>query len=173
MQEKDINLLISLKVKELLQKEGYTVIMTRDIDKGLYTESGTIRKKKIEDLNNRLKMKIDSGCDMFLSIHLNYFPEPKYYGAQVWYGDNEESKKFASVLQQNLREYLDKDNKRMEKPAHNSYKILKNNGKMAAVIAECGFLTNINEEAKLKDDKYQQKIAEAMVNAINIYFGMN
>ena len=168
--EKNINLDIGLKTKELLENDGYKVLMTREEDKWLCTEGGTIRKKKLEDLENRYRMKNESGCDMFLSIHLNHFPQTKYYGSQVWYGDNEKSKSLARLLQNSFKENLDKNNERLEKPAKNSYKILKDSGSMPVAIAECGFLSNVEEAKKLKSKEYQQKIAEAIVEAINLYF---
>ena len=97
--------------------DGYKVVMTREEDKGLYEDEGRIRKKKIEDLNNRCKIKENSKCDMFISIHLNAFPESKYYGAQVWYSRNKDSQKLANIIQGNLKEYLDSSNNRQEKPA--------------------------------------------------------
>lgn len=168
--EKDINLIIGKKVKLLLEKEGYKVIISREEDKGLYTDGGTIRKKKIQDLENRLKLKKESNCDMFISIHLNAFPQTQYYGAQVWYGDNEESRNLAQIIQNNFRENIDKNNKRVQKPAGNSYRILRDNGETAAVIIECGFLSNIEEESKLKTDEYQEKIADTIVKSVNQYY---
>lgn len=169
--EKDINLKIAMKTKEFLEREGYKVIMTREEDKWLCTEGGTIRKRKLEDLESRYKIKKESGCDMFISIHLNAFSQTKYYGAQVWYGDNESSKIMGRLLQKSFRDNLDNNNDRVEKPARNSYKILRDNGEIPAVLAECGFLSNAVEAEKLNDPSYQEKIAEAIVQGINTYFG--
>jgi N-acetylmuramoyl-L-alanine amidase len=169
--EKDINLKIALKTKELLEREGYKVIMTRDTDTWLCTEGGTIRKRKLEDLANRYKMKKESGCDAFISIHLNKFPQSKYYGAQVWYGNNDASRNMARILQKSFRDNLDPSNERQEKPAGNSYTILKDNGEIPAVIAECGFLSNPAETEKLCSPAYQEKIGAAIVIAVNEYFG--
>lgn len=168
--EKDINLKISLNLRDKLIKEGFKVIMTREEDKGLYEDQGRIRKKKIEDLNNRCKIKNESKCDMFVSIHLNAFPESKYYGAQVWYSRNRYSQKLAKIIQDNLRNDLDASNNRKEKPALDSYKVLRNNDDMPSVLVECGFLSNILEEEKLKDDEYQSKIADSIVKSIKSYY---
>lgn len=168
--EKDINLSISLKLKKYLESKKYKVIMTRQEDKGLYTESGKIRKKKLEDLQNRCKIKVNSNCDAFVSVHLNMFPESKYYGAQVWYGDNKESEKLAGIIQRNMIENLDKNNKRKEKPAKDSYKILRCGKDIPSVIVECGFLSNDAERQKLKDTSYQQKIAESLGKSLEEFF---
>lgn len=168
--EKHINLSIGIKVKEELKKLGYKVVMTREDDKGLYSDNGTVREKKREDLNNRCKIREKSKCDIFISIHLNTFPESKYYGAQVWYSDNEGSQKLASILQENFRKYIDQENKRQEKPAKDQYKILRNDNNVPSVIVECGFISNSEEETKLKDEKYQKKIAESISKSVDDYF---
>lgn len=170
IKEKDINLKISNKLKDNLKKRGYKIVMTRENDTGLYTENGRIRKKKLEDLNNRAKMKKDTKCNMFISIHLNMFPQSKYYGAQVWYSKNDNSKMFAKILQNNLKQDLDKDNNRQEKAALNSYKILRENDTMPSVIVECGFLSNDREREKLISDKYQDSIANSLSNSIDEYY---
>lgn len=168
--EKNINLNISLKLKKILEKNNFKVIMTREVDKGLYTENGTIRKKKHEDLENRCKIKQESNCDMFVSIHLNMFPQSKYYGAQVWYSNSEESKKLAHIIQENLKADLQGNNKRIEKPAKEQYKILRCCEDIPSVIVECGFVSNYEEEQKLKSESYQEKIAESLGKSIVKYY---
>ncbi len=168
--EKDINLKIGLKLKNELQKQEYKVVMTREEDKGLYENNGKIRKKKIEDLNNRCKIKKDSKCNMFISIHLNMFPEAKYYGAQVWYSKNPESQKLAKITQEILIRDLDTSNKRQEKPALDSYKVLRSNDNMPSILVECGFLSNPQEAQKLNTEEYQHKISQSLAKAINDYY---
>lgn len=168
--EKDINLKIGLKLKSELEKQKYKAIMTREEDKGLYENSGKIRKKKIEDLNNRCKIKKNSKCNMFISIHLNMFPESQYYGAQVWYSKNVESEKLAKITQENLKRDLDPNNNRKEKPALDSYKVLRSNDNMPSIIVECGFLSNPREAEKLNTDEYQSKIVTSLVKSVNDYY---
>ena len=168
--EKNINLSISLKLRKALEKENFKVVMTREDDNGLYTDSGKVKKKKNEDLSNRCKMKEESGCSMFVSIHLNMFPQSKYYGSQVWYSSSPESQKLAHIIQENFRTDLKDDSKRVEKPALNSYKILRCRKDIPSVIVECGFLSNPSDESKLKSEAYQQKIAESLCNSIKAYY---
>ncbi|RUT53593.1 N-acetylmuramoyl-L-alanine amidase CwlD [Clostridium botulinum] len=170
--EKDVNLEISKILKKNLKKEGYKVVMTREDDSGLYSEDKgkRVRQKKIEDLNKRCELKRTTKCDMFISIHLNMFDQSQYYGAQVWYSNNEDSKRLAHILQNNLREELDENNKRKEKAAKNGYKILRNNDEMPSVIVECGFLSNSMELEKLKSTDYQEKISKAIVKSVGDYF---
>lgn len=168
--EKYINLSISIKLKNELTKLGYKVIMTREDDNGLYSDKGSVREKKIEDLNKRCDMRKSSNCDIFISIHLNTFPESKYYGAQIWYSNSEKSQRFASITQANIRKHIDKENKRQEKPAKEQYKILRNDNDVPSVIVECGFISNPKEEERLKSEKYQKKIAEVISKSVEDYF---
>ena len=115
-------------------------------------------------------MKNTSNCDLFLSIHMNKFPESKYYGAQVWYSENPNSIKLAHLIQENLKSDLDNTNKRQEKPAKSQFIILRSFDTMPSVIIECGFLSNSKEEEKLKMGEYQDRIAESIKKSVNMYF---
>lgn len=171
--EKGINLEISKKLKNELEKNGFKVYLTRENDSSLEGIDGTIRRKKVDDLNNRCKMKKDLNCDAFISIHLNMFTSPKAKGAQVWYSDYEDSKSFATEIQNSLRDNLDKDNSRVSKPANNQYKILRDKYPAPCVIVECGFLSNHEEEQILKSEEYQQKLAEAISKGVINYYSIS
>lgn len=171
--EKDINLTISKKVRDLLVKEGYKVIMSREEDKSLSSEGGTIRKRKLEDLDNRQKLIRTSQSDMFISIHLNAFPQRQYYGAQVWYASNKKSENFAVMMQNNLKEDLDPNNKRMAKDAKDSFIIMRNPPDIPAIMIECGFLSNEAEAQRLKSDSYRQQLAQSIARTVNMYFEKN
>jgi N-acetylmuramoyl-L-alanine amidase len=146
--------------------------MTREEDFGLYNDSGTIRNKKIQDLNNRIKMINLSGANIFISIHMNMFPESKYYGAQVWYSGREESRALAHIIQEGLRADLDNGNNRLEKAANNSYKILRESD-IVSVIVECGFLSNYKEEQLLQNEEYQNKIAISIAASVDRFYKEN
>jgi N-acetylmuramoyl-L-alanine amidase len=168
--EKHINLSISLKLRDALEENGYKVLLTREEDKGLYSNTSSLRQMKLEDLNRRCNQKKESNCDIFISIHQNYFSENKYHGAQVWYAKSEASKLLAQLIQRNLIEDLNKDNTREEKPAGNDYRILRCYLDIPSVIVECGFLTNPREEMQLRDEVYQQLIAGSIAESVNAFF---
>ena len=151
--EKDINLQISKRLKERLEKEGYKVYMTREEDKEL-------SPKKVKDLEARCKMKIETKCDVFISIHQNKFNSEKCFGAQVWYASNEKSMKLAKYVQDSLKEGVKDNNKRLEKAAKEQYKILRDKYEGACLIVECGFLSNNEEE----------QIVDGITIGINKYF---
>lgn len=171
--EKGINLEISKKLKAELEKNDFKAYLTRETDSSLEGIEGTIKRKKVDDLNNRCKMKKDLNCDAFISIHLNMFTSPKAKGAQVWYSDYEDSKGFATEIQNSLKDNLDKDNSRISKPANNQYKILRDKYEAPCVIVECGFLSNHEEEQLLKSEEYQQKIAEAIAKGVINYYSIS
>lgn len=167
--EKDINLEISKKLKAYIESGGDTCIMIREVDEGLYSQQGTIRNKKNEDLKNRKDIIKEYKADIFISIHLNSFPQSQYYGAQVFYPKNsEESKLLAKKVQEELLVLLDRGNKRVEKESDNYY-LLRDNP-IPSILIECGFLSNPEEERLLKDSEYQNKIAWAAYKGIMRYF---
>lgn len=168
--EKDINLAISLKIKRALECEGYTVKLTREIDEGLYEKGQTIKEKKREDLNNRRSMKKDISCDVFISIHQNMFPQAKCFGAQTWYATNEKSQKLADSIQNALKETIPDGNKRVSKPAGDSYLILRDEYDCAAILLECGFLSNPEEEQRLKSEEHQNLMVNGIKLGLERYF---
>lgn len=167
--ESNINLKIGLKLRQYLEESGCIVIMTRDEDVGLYTDGGTVRKRKNEDLRNRKKIFDDSNADLVVSIHLNSFPQGKYYGAQTFYPQNSPTSKTAAEnIQKSLVQILDIKNKRKASLKRDVY-IMKN-VKTPTIIVECGFLSNSREEILLGKPSYQDKIAWSIyVGLMNYY----
>ena len=168
--EATINLSITLKTKEFLEQNGYKVILTRKNNNGIYDSNcTTIREKKNSDLRNRVKIANQSDADIFVSIHLNKIPEEKYWGWQTFYKNkNEEGKKLAESIQNNLNKVIQKENKRVPLKIDNIYII--RNIKIPTTIVECGFLSN-NEEAKLLETaEYQEELAEGIEKGIEDYF---
>lgn len=167
--EKDINLNIGILLGANLKSMGYKVEYTRTEDIGLYTEGKSVREKKIEDLSNRVKLKKDTNCDVFVSIHLNTFPQSSCKGAQVWYSNYSGSQELGTLVQGTLKEKLDPNNKREAKAAGTQYKVLRENDEMPGIIVECGFLSNPEECEILKTEDYQIKIADSLAEAISNY----
>ena len=164
--EKDINLQIALKLQKILEQNNIKVVMTRNTDAGLYSEGTT--NKKAEDMQKRCKIIEDSNALFTVSIHQNSYTSPKIQGAQVfYYGESQEGKELAEVLQKSLVAELDKENHRTAK-ANESYYLLKKT-KTPTVIVECGFLSNRKEAELLSDAEYQQKVAVAISKGIENY----
>jgi len=171
IKEKEINLYIAQKVKELLEAENFTVIMTREDDTLKYAEGvKRVTEKRKQDLIQRKKIMDESGADLVVSIHLNKFPQEQYYGAQVFYPPNSpESKTAAELIQKSLKEIVDPENKR-EAMLKKAEIIILKNLKTPTVIVECGFLSNPQEEKKLAAVEYQDKLALAIKEGIMKYY---
>lgn len=107
----------------------------------------------------------DENTDIVVSIHQNSFPKESVRGAQVfYYKKSEQSKRLAECIQTRLKEFADNSNTRIPK-ANLDYYILKNTQK-PAVIVECGFLSNDEENKNLNSEAYQEKIAWAIYMGI-------
>lgn len=153
--EKDINLEIAQMLKQFLQAEGITVVMTREGDGGLYDENAS--NKKVQDMKRRLAIIEEADPVLVVSIHQNSYHEEYVKGAQVFYYEtSQNSKQLAEIIQEQLRS-LDSDNKR-EAKGNDSYFLLKKTSK-PIVIVECGFLSNREEAAELSAPLYQEKMA--------------
>ena len=172
--EKDINLSISLKLRDMLEAAGYKVVMTRDTDKSIYDSSAqTTREKKVSDLKNRTDIINGSEDNILISIHQNKFEQSQYYGTQMFYSVNSpESEQLAEELRRSVTSMLQPDNKRELKPSTDSIYILKQ-AEIPAVIVECGFLSNPQEAEKLSSQEYQQQMAFAIFCGIIGYMGNN
>ncbi len=167
--EKDLNLSIALKIKEKLLNTGFNVIITRSDDKMLGTENVTKNKKR-NDLKARVKIAQSYENAIFLSIHMNHFDDSNQKGAQIFYSKNNKgSKKLAELIDKNFKKTLDTSNKREIKKAGSEIYIM-NKVNNPACLIECGFISNPTEEHKLKDEAYQWKITDAVINAICEFF---
>ena len=168
--EAQINLKIALKVQNLLEQTGCTVILTRSDNNAIYDlDSKTLRQKKVSDIKNRVKIGNESSADIFVSIHLNKIPQQQYYGWQCFFNSkNENSKPLAEHLQENLNESIQKENKRVAMNLNTVY-IMKN-VEIPISIVECGFLSNPEEEKQLQEDEYQNRLAWGIYNGITDYF---
>ena len=120
---------------------------------------------KREDLKKRVSYINKSKPDLFISIHLNTYPSNNISGAQVFYKDDENSKKLATIIQNQLNFGSNKNRKNKL----GDYYILKKTNPVG-VLVECGFLTNNEERIKLNSDDYQIKIAEKIKDGIVEYF---
>lgn len=168
--EKDVNLAISFKVGSILKLMGYTVVYTRSEDKLQYgADAVKQRQKKVSDIHHRMNFMHMYPDAVFLSIHQNYFTESKYYGAQVFYSENNDvSKVIAESIQTTIRDLLQNDNSRQVKPSGTDVYLLYNT-KSPAVMVECGFLSNPGEALLLCDSEYQKKLSLAIVAGVEKY----
>ena len=165
-QEKDLNLEIAKKLKELLEQQDIEVIMTREEDRGLYEENAS--NKKAQDMKRRCELINKELPACVVSIHQNSYHEEPIHGAQVFYYEtSKESQSLAEVIQQELIRFVDPENHRQAK-ANDTYYLLKKT-EAPVVIVECGFLSNWEENGKLKDESYQEQLVWAIHMGIMRY----
>jgi len=168
--EAETNLKIALKLQNLLEQSGCSVILTRSDENAIYDiDSKTLRQKKISDIHNRVKIGNESSADIFVSIHLNKIPQQQYDGWQTFYNSkNANGQKLAVSIQKSLNDAIQKENNRVAKSIENIY-IVKH-VEIPTTIVECGFLSNPDEEKLLLEDEYQNKLAWGIYNGIIDYF---
>ncbi|CAG9622179.1 N-acetylmuramoyl-L-alanine amidase CwlD [Sutcliffiella rhizosphaerae] len=164
--EKDIALQVSLYVKDYLQEQGALVLMTREDDVDLADPSTKgYSRRKVEDLRKRIEMINESDGDLFLSIHLNAIPSPRWRGAQTFYHsrNHEENARIAKFIQDEFRVNLENTN-RYAKPISSLF-ILKN-AEIPGTLVEVGFLSNPSERALLNTEDYQKSLAASIYNGV-------
>ena len=165
--EADINLSISLKLADILEKNGAIVLLTRTGDYDLSVNNAVNRKRS--DLSRRANIINDSQCDLYISIHLNSIASSTWRGAQVFYDDvNAENKILAQFLQKRFKKDLKTTREYKEMTDMYMYKRIK----VPGVLVEAGFLSNSNERYLLLKPTYQDKIANSIYNGILEYFHM-
>lgn len=164
--EKDINLAITLKVKEYLEANNVSVVLTREDEDGLYDSGAS--NKKVQDMKRRIAIIEAAKPLATISIHQNSYTEEYVNGAQVfYYRDSREGEALATLLQESLRVRLNPENHRQMK-ANDSYYLLKKT-QIPTVIVECGFLSNAREAELLCNEVYQDKVAWAVFMGIMQY----
>ena len=165
--ESQINLEIALRLQDLFHLLGYRTLMIRTSDVSVYTEGNTIAAKKVSDLRQRVRIVNGTTDGILISIHQNTFPVGKYSGAQVFYNDADGSKRLAQMMQSAFIETINPGSNRKSKTSHGIY--LMEKVQNTAVLVECGFLSNPQEEAQLRSKDYQQKICCVIVSSVGSY----
>lgn len=163
IKESDVVLEISYKTKEVLEAFGYNVILTRETKESL-CEGKFIKK---EDMEKRINTANSYNTNFVISIHLNEFGLSEYRGGQVFYDDNNpNSKLLAKSIQDSFKMYLGNTDRVIMQKEHN---YLLRRLTVPACIIECGFISNPDELKLLLDDKYQYKLAMAILYGVNAY----
>lgn len=164
--EKDLNLAVSQRLASLFRAAGYPVVMTRTDDRLLYTEEQNIKgQRKQYDLKNRLLISEKYENGILISIHMNSFPSPKYGGTQIWYADDDFSRKLAQGIQAEIVRTLQPDNHRhVMKSTQDLY--LLSRSTHCALLIECGFLSNEAECSRLRNEEYQKRLSFAIFYAM-------
>lgn len=172
--EKDLNLKIALDLADMLRGAGFEVLLTREDDRLLYDPMSDYKgRKKQLDLAERLRIGESVENALFVSIHMNSFPDSKYRGLQVYFSQNDPaSEQLAQSIQSTVCELLQKDNERQVKKATSRIFIL-NQIKKPAVLVECAFLSNPDECALISDEEYRKKLTFCIFSGICKFISEN
>ena len=163
--ESRINLDITLKLDQILGFCGQAPILLRAEDISLHDSgAATLREKKASDLRNRAEAVEGIAGGTLLSIHQNSYPDGRYRGAQTFYAPTAGSRELAEHIQAALVQALQPENTRQAKAVDGAVYLM-NHVSCPAVLVECGFLTNPEEEALLRDGGYQRRLALVLASA--------
>ncbi|SMG59346.1 N-acetylmuramoyl-L-alanine amidase CwlD [Paenibacillus aquistagni] len=167
--EKDINLAITLHLRDYLQQAGAVVVMTRESDVDLANE-GTkgYSKRKAEDLKNRIQLIQAKKAELLVSIHMNSIPSDRWSGAQTFYsGAIKQNESLAYFIQEEIKRNLENTERVAKADDRNLY--LLRNVDIPSALVEVGFLSHPVESRMLADDQYQIKVAASIYKGILRY----
>lgn len=165
--ESGINLQIALRLDDLLHLMGHETVMVRTTDISVYTEGETLGQKKASDLKARVKLVNETENAVLVSIHQNTYSGAKYSGAQVFYAKTEGSEALAKQLQSAFIQTVNPGSKRQAKKITGLY--LFEHITRPGILVECGFLTNAEEEVKLRSIDYQKKLCCVIAASLSQY----
>ena len=152
--EKDLTLAISLKLQETLEAAGYNVVMTRT-------------GETAGDLYERSELANAVGADLFVSVHINASGTvPTFQGLYTYHHpSSNRSKTFAQMVQSAVCAATGAIDRGI---ASADFVVLRETN-MAAVLVECGFMSNVEELERLKSDDYQWKLAQGITQGVTDY----
>lgn len=165
--ESTYNLDISLRLNDLFRLLGYDTRMIRTTDTSVHISGDSIAQKKSSDLKQRVHLVNETEAAVLISIHQNFFSDSQYSGAQVFYGSREGSQILAETIQQTFLETVNTGSHREIKKGSGIY--LLEHVKSPAVLVECGFLSNLEEEAKLRNPNYQKRLCCVIASATSSF----
>lgn len=163
LKEKQITLEISMRVKELLEKEGAKVYMTRTTDKDVYAPNASDRA----ELQARVNVAEKHNSDLFLSLHINSSVNKSVGGfSSYYYPKTDNDLKIAKTIQDKFAKNFGVDNLGVRQA--NFYVVKRCS--MPATLLEMCFISNPKEEKLMKSKWFQKKTARLIVEGVKNYF---
>jgi N-acetylmuramoyl-L-alanine amidase len=162
--EKEVVLPIALKLKELLQKEGAEVILTR------YTDERPFPGTYHNDLIQRVEFAANFNADMFISLHNNANDIKSVRGIETLYNKNTlnglQSRELAILVQQHLVSAFTA----RDRGVVNRNNIQLRGENFISVLPEILFITNPEDEKIILRADFAEKAAQSLFNAIKEYY---
>jgi len=145
---------IALKLRDLLEAAGVTVLMTRTTDANVTTRE-------------RVRMINASDADVLISIHHNASTNLSANGIETFYWrETVDRRRLAEVLQSSLVDALRLTDRGVKRAAF--YPI--NQATMPGALVEVGFISNAIEEMLIRDEFWRQRVANALYEALCVFF---
>ena len=164
--ERDLNLEVAQRVRDLLCLIGQRAVLTRTTEEDLHTEGDTIRERKVSDTRNRVALVNGTENGLLLSIHQNSLPSsPATRGAFVFWNRVAGAEDLAKALQDALNGSVNQGNEKEARQIPDSVYLM-NHVTAPGVLVECGFLSNPAEAAALQDPAYQTRLAVAITAGV-------
>ena len=160
--EKDNTLAIALLLREMLEKNGATVIMTRDSDINVASSESS----SSEELTNRVDIANQADADLFISIHNDSFSSKTAVGSTTFHYGDKASVKLATFVQSCLTETLATRNRGAR---FASFYVLRYT-KMPSILVEVAFISNPVEEMLLSSVDGREHAAESICDGIMKYY---
>ena len=162
--EKEMNLVLSKKLGKYLSEKGALVYYTRDGD---YDLAKSKNNRKRNDLYARVKLINNSKCDLYISMHLNASPSRKWNGIQIFYSNVlKENKKVAEVITNTMKENMKNVREYKKENGYYMYSKLK----VPGVLVEAGFVSNPNDNYKIRQEEYQNILVKNIAKGVEVYF---
>ena len=159
VREAELNLQVALLVQQELEAAGARVLMTR-------TGEEALGDTKREDMARRGELLQTEGADAAVSIHMNKFPDRKVKGPMAYYQAGAEAGQvLAGCVIDSLTQALEMA-PRLPNPGNN---FVTRVPACPAVLVECGFLSNPEEERLLQEEGYQRTLAAAIARGVMAY----
>ena len=160
--ESDINLAIAGFLKSELEIRGIGVTMTRKTQDWLASPSA--RNKKKSDMDARRRIIEQVRPDLVISIHLNIFPgDSSVRGLQTFY---EKSGTISKIYAEAIQNEFNRSPLATNRLARTGDYYILDSTKFPAVLVECGFLSNPDDERLLNTTEFQRIIAHYIASAV-------
>jgi len=163
LQEKDVALIIGLKVRDYLQSVGHQVVMTRETDKDV----GYAYASVVEELQPRCDISDRAEADILVSIHCNAFNQSAQGTETFHYAGSVEGRKLAQCIQDQIIGLGDL----VDRGIKDSPLYMTRHPNAVAALVELAFIDVQNDAAKLSDPAWQDKFAAAIARGITDYVG--
>lgn len=166
--ECDGNLAVALKAKDLLEFNGFEVVMSRTTDEACGGATNTN-----QDVNNQISFGNNSGADIAVAIHYNSASSGSAHGTEALYsqynGLSENNMALARLLANEVSAATGLTNRGI-KDSQRSVGVVRAINIPVALI-ECAFVSNDQESIWCFDPDHQLVIARAIARAVCRYFG--